>query len=61
MKKEKKIFDLPSLSTLEGKELSLNDLGDLEYDFCCSSGCERGCSEGVGAVANGTPSSGKCE
>ncbi len=55
MKKEKKLFELPSLSTLEGKNLNLNDLEDLEDEFGCGTGCDAGCSNGVGSGTKVNP------
>ncbi len=60
MKKEKKLFELPSLSTLEGKNLNLNDLEDLEDEFGCGNGCESGCSTGTGIGYKGDPG-GECD
>ena len=56
MKREKKLFELPSLTSIEGKMLSINDLGDIEDAFTtCDNGCDDGCSSGVGAGTKAKP------
>ena len=56
MKREKKLFNLPSLTNVGGKELSINDLNDIDSGFkTCDSGCDDGCSSGVGSSYKGSP------
>ena len=56
MKREKKLFDLPSLSNIEGKNLSINDMNDIESGFkTCNNGCDDGCSSGSGAGTKASP------
>jgi hypothetical protein len=47
MKNEKQLFEIPSLTSLEGKNISLNNHDDLNTVYAsCSCGCELGCSFG---------------
>lgn len=47
MKNEKQLFEIPSLTSLEGDMVSLDSLNDLNsvYSFC-EYGCDFGCAKG---------------
>ena len=47
MKNEKQLFEIPSLTSLEGQSVSLNSLDELNTVFdSCNCGCNGGCAIG---------------
>jgi hypothetical protein len=47
MKNEKQLFEIPSLTSLEGQCISLNNIDELDTVVAgCNCGCNTGCGGG---------------